>query len=121
MPKEKYYTSTVTVYEPDVNGNYDTEPYIYVYKSTEKMDNDGFNKLLKQCVEIERIAQGTVLSVDVVTDCDGEYVDSDTYLVTLLKVELSDEPSPFIDWEKCHPNMPKIFKIKEFEIGVEVE
>lgn len=118
----KRYTSTLNIYEPNIFGKYDTEPYVYMYKGAEKMSNEDFNNLITQCVEIERIAEGTTLFVEVRTEYDGKYLDGDDYEITVEKVVLSDdELSSYVDWEKCSPKLPKIYAVKEIKLEVNVQ
>lgn len=116
----KYYVSTVSIHEPNLNGYYDTEPHVYKYEGAERMSNDDFMNLLWECVELDRISEDTTLFVEVRTEYDGNYIDGDDYEVTLNKVVLTDELSPIVDWEKCSPKLPKIYAVDKNKSIMEV-
>ena len=103
------YKTTFFIYERNILGNYSgVEPYEYRLETTEMPTNEDFKDIIFQACEIERIPN-VIISVDINTEKDGEFVNHDEFEFT-LNIVRTQKLSKYICWDKC-PNLPPIYEV----------
>lgn len=102
------YITSIIFTEENLAGNFVSDGHKYRVETNTPFSSTDFENVLYQALEIERIYSGRVF-VQITKEKDGQYVSCDETIVK-VSVELTSEPSDFIDWSKC-PNLPLIYKI----------
>lgn len=103
------YKTTFFIYERNILGDYSgVEPYEYRLETTEMPTNEDFKDIIFQACEIERIPN-VIISVDINTEKDGEFVNHDEFEFT-LNIVRTQKLSKYICWDKC-PNFPPIYEV----------
>lgn len=112
------YKTTFFIYEQNIVGDYvNVEPYEYRLETSEFPTNEDFKDIIFQACEIERIPN-VMISVDINTEKDGEFVNHDEFEFK-LNIIRNKNLSKYIRWDKC-PNLPPIYEVDREKSKIEL-
>lgn len=103
------YTTMIFITEPSCNGEFITQAHEYRVETLKPFTAEDFENVLFQALEIEQIYNGRIF-VEIIKEQNDEYLSSDEGVIE-VKVELTNQLSDCILWEKCNPATPPIYKI----------
>lgn len=103
------YTTQIILYNKTIGGNFSSHGYEYIVNTSDPFSQDDFEDILFEILEIERIYEGEFL-IEISQELNSKWDLFDEVIVKINNIILTEELSPYINWEICQ-NLPPIYKI----------